>query len=101
MDAEMTADINETIIKLSSNIATVLEKLNYTEKRQEEEHHNLEKIESKIDEKLGNLEEKIMAIKDDFERRYADVKKELGRYSVLAAVGTAVLIFALQQVISK
>ncbi|MDR1656117.1 MAG: hypothetical protein LBT47_00990 [Deltaproteobacteria bacterium] len=74
-ERDMSKEINDRLLSVVTNVATLVERSNHTEKRLEGIENRLAMVELKMD----------------------SMTKELGKYSVIAAVVIAGIVFIVQQ----
>jgi Mg2+ and Co2+ transporter CorA len=72
---DMSKEINDRLLRVATDMATLIERSNHTEKRLEGIENRLAMVELKMD----------------------SITKEMGKYSVIAAVVIAGIVFIVQQ----
>ena len=85
MDA-MTVDVTERIINMSENVGKLLTKIEYVEQ-------SVDGVQGRVDKLAGELKDterfllmRIDSLKEDYEKRFSDIKSTLAKYSVGATL---------------
>jgi hypothetical protein len=86
----MPPDMSEKITQILVELATLIERSANTAAR-------LENLENKVEVMIAQN----VDFRTDMENKMSNIKRELGRYSVVAAIGISVMIFVVQEFLGK
>jgi major membrane immunogen (membrane-anchored lipoprotein) len=86
----MTVDLQESLAKMATDVAVLVERNKNTDSRNDDRFKNIEF-------RLGGIEKSI----EGFREELGKIKKELGTYSVIAAIGVSVLVYAIKEVLAR
>ena len=111
-DTTMAADTNDRLFLISENIAKLMGKVDSIDERLKEEHARvtvltdktageIKDLERSIGARLAAMDAKLGILKDDFDRRFVDIKVTLGKYSVLASLAMTVLATIIKTYMGK
>ena len=91
----MTVDLTERIINTSESVVKLQAKFEYVERSLDGVHGRVDRLADELKDTERVLLAKIDSLKDDYERRFSDIKTTLAKYSVGATLfmtGVAAII---------